>query len=127
MIKTSRNAHTLLAVSDSELFSRLAAGDATAWGDLAQLHGDDIRNTCSKVLRDPYDVEDAVQETLLKIHKYAASFDGACDASAKGWIVNLARWEAIKIARRGQQACFIAFDSTPAPEGSSSLEQKEIE
>jgi RNA polymerase sigma-70 factor (ECF subfamily) len=128
MMKTTRNSLKCSApVSENELLSRLAAGDLTAWSDLAHLYGDDIRITCSKVLRNRYDVEDAVQETLLKIHQYAASFDiMRHDALAKGWIMNLARWEAIKVARRRERYCFASFDSARAPEcGMSGLEQQE--
>lgn len=55
-----------------------------------------IRSICRRHLRDPHDVDDAAQETLLKLARHADAIDGSLTA----WISAAARSSSVDLIRR---------------------------
>ncbi len=81
--------------SDEELLARFA-DDAlprswreTAFRELSQRYRRRLFAVCLRVLRDPEDAEDAVQETFVKLARRADTFRG--DAKLSTWLYRIAR------------------------------------
>jgi len=60
--------------NDTELMTRLAAGDMAALGDLARRHQDKILSLSYRVLGDWHRAEDVAQETLLRVYRAAKRY-----------------------------------------------------
>lgn len=62
--------------ADSLLITQAQAGNKAALGRLLQRHERRITNHCTLIVRDPEVARDMAQETMLKIMKGLAQFDG---------------------------------------------------
>jgi RNA polymerase sigma-70 factor (ECF subfamily) len=65
--------------SDAELLARSAHGDSDAFGELAARHLDYLWFAALRILPDPGDAEEALQEALLKAHRAASTFLGGSE------------------------------------------------
>jgi len=92
--------------NEHNLVSQLQSGDEKALSDIYDLYSDALYGICLKILRNHTGMaEDAFQEAMVKIWKYASSYD-----PEKGklftWILNITRNTAIdyyrKMDRRSQ-------------------------
>jgi RNA polymerase sigma-70 factor (ECF subfamily) len=79
---------------DRALLGRVARGDVRALRTLYQEHAPRAMAIAVRVLRDPQEAEDIVQETFLELWRRAGQYDGA-RGGAVGWIVTIARSRAI--------------------------------
>lgn len=77
---------------DSALLEGLRAGEETAYEALIQRFEQPIFNIVSRLLDDPADAADVVQEVFLKVFRNVASFRG--ESSIKTWIYRIAVNEA---------------------------------
>jgi RNA polymerase sigma-70 factor (ECF subfamily) len=77
---------------DSSLLRGLRAGDESAYESLIQRFEQPIYNIISRLLDNPADAADVVQEVFLKVFRNVASFRG--DSSIKTWIYRIAVNEA---------------------------------
>jgi RNA polymerase sigma-70 factor (ECF subfamily) len=77
---------------DSILLHGLRTGEETAYESLIQRFEQPIYNIISRLLDDPADAADVVQEVFLKVFRNVASFRG--DSSLKTWIYRIAVNEA---------------------------------
>jgi RNA polymerase sigma-70 factor (ECF subfamily) len=77
---------------DSSLLRGLRAGDEAAYETLIQRFEQPIYNIISRLLDNPADAADVVQEVFLKVFRNVASFRG--DSSIKTWIYRIAVNEA---------------------------------
>ena len=60
--------------NDTELMTRLAAGDMEALGDLARRHQDKVLSLSYRVLGDWHRAEDVAQEAFLRVHRAAKNY-----------------------------------------------------
>ncbi len=60
--------------NDTELMTRLAAGDMAALGDIARRHQDKVLSLSYRVLGDWHRAEDVAQETFLRVHRAAKNY-----------------------------------------------------
>jgi len=81
-------------VSDTELLDAMIRGDATALGALYDRFGPRAYAIACRVLADPDDAEEVVQEAFLDLWRYATRYD-ARRASVLGWVITLTRTRAI--------------------------------
>jgi RNA polymerase sigma-70 factor (ECF subfamily) len=81
------------------LIARVALRDRAAFNALYQASAPKLFGVCRRILPASADAEDALQETYVKIWNKAGSFapDGR---SAFGWLISIARHQAIDMARR---------------------------
>jgi RNA polymerase sigma-70 factor (ECF subfamily) len=86
-------------VQDQALAERLRAGDEAAYEALIFRFEQPVFGVVSRLLEDPADAPDVVQEVFLKIFRNITSFRG--DSSLKTWIYRIAVNEA-----RNQQRWF---------------------
>jgi RNA polymerase sigma factor (sigma-70 family) len=84
--KTVEPAHN--AVTDAELLSRVAAGDGFAFGRLAERLGPMLRRVVFRLGLSETEVEDSLQETLIRIWQAAAGFRN--QSSVSTWACRIA-------------------------------------
>ena len=81
----------------SQSLSKVACGDMSGLADIYERSGKQIFALAFSILNDRADAEDAMQETFVKIAKYARSYDQ--NGFARAWIMAIARNAALDIAR----------------------------
>ena len=79
---------------DRELLSRVARGDVAALRTLYDEHAPRAMAIATRILRNPEDAEDVVQETFVELWRRARQFD-AGRGGAVAWVVTIARSRAI--------------------------------
>jgi RNA polymerase sigma-70 factor, ECF subfamily len=85
------------------VLAAVARGDHTAFGVLYDASAPAVLGTVRRVLRDPAQSEEVMQEVLLEIWRTAARFDPAA-GSATAWITTLAHRRAVDRVRSEQRA-----------------------
>lgn len=75
------------ADEDRRLAAACAKGDSAAFERIYRMHGERMKSIAFNHLGNVSDAEDAVQETLLKVHRAAASYTG--EASFSTWMVRI--------------------------------------
>ena len=86
------------APSDEELVRRVRAGAFGAFEVLVRRHGRRVERAVRSVLRDPADVEDAVQQALLQAFVGLRGFAGASTFAT--WVTRIGLNEALMRVRR---------------------------
>ncbi|MEM9188300.1 MAG: sigma-70 family RNA polymerase sigma factor [Myxococcota bacterium] len=86
------------ASSDEELLRRTAAGDRSAFAEFVTRHAGAVLRMARVFTRDHALAEDALQQTFLTAYQGAKSFRG--DASARTWLLTIARNTALRMAKR---------------------------
>lgn len=76
----------------------LKAGDRAAFAELVQRHYELIYRLAIKMLGNPQDAEDVLQETFIKAFKHIKDFDGRSSLST--WLYRIATNEALMFLRR---------------------------
>ena len=79
---------------DRELLGRVANGEIAALKRLYEEHAARAMAIAVRVLRDPNEAEDVVQETFLELWRRAPQYDGG-RGGAVAWVVTIARSRAI--------------------------------
>lgn len=67
------------ARSDRELLAAHRAGERRAFDELVRRHGDRLWSVALRVVRDPDDAADVVQEALVAAYRRAASYRGQAE------------------------------------------------
>jgi RNA polymerase sigma-70 factor (ECF subfamily) len=80
--------------SDETLIARMCTDDKEALGLLFRRYGRLIHSIGKKILHDPAEAEDFVQELFLHIFRKAYLFDSS-KGPARGWIVQTSYYEAL--------------------------------
>ncbi|MGC1481089.1 MAG: sigma-70 family RNA polymerase sigma factor [Chthoniobacterales bacterium] len=87
---------------DQELIRRLANGDETAVGELYDRFSRPLYSMVHRILRNPADAEEIVQDVFVSLWKNADTFDGN-RSSPFTWLVTIARNKSIDRLRRSQR------------------------
>jgi len=74
--------------TDTELVTRAKAGDREAFGLLVERHEASIYGLCIKMLRNPEDAEDCLQEVFVKAYKALPTFRE--EARFSTWVYRIA-------------------------------------
>ena len=108
MVEDSQNPERKLArmkdsgmqgLADSELLQRVSQGDQTAMASLYDRYSRIVYSVALRVLHDPFEAEDVMQEVLMQVWRGAPSFMVG-RGSLGGWLVVVARNRAIDVLRR---------------------------
>ena len=83
----------------ASIFSKIAAGDQSAFQHLYRENCSLVYTIAQRVLRDTSLAEDAVQETFVKIWRSARQFDAAL-GTPQSWISMIARNVALDLIRK---------------------------
>lgn len=81
------------------LIRRLAAGDQRALGEFYDLYAGLVNGLAIRILRDPTEAEDVVQEVFVQIWRQASRFDPS-RGSPEAWVCTMARTRALDRLRR---------------------------
>ncbi len=81
-------------VSDEALFTRIVAGEHEGLAFLFRRYARMVHVLGRRILRDPVEAEDLVQEVFLYIHRKSALFDST-KGSARSWIIQVAYTQAL--------------------------------
>ena len=79
---------------DVELLRRIAAGDRSAFAEFYDRHSTLMFSVACKILNDPGEAQDVLQETFLQIWEKAERFDPTL-GKASSWVATLTRNKAI--------------------------------
>ena len=114
-----------MAETDIEgLLARCGLGDRAAFGRLYGLIGGKLYGVAYRILGNRSEAEEAVQEAFVKIWHSAGRFQ-AGRGSAQGWLISIARNQAIDLLRsrrapaRDISQMFDLADPGPTPEASA--------
>ena len=91
---------------DVELFRRIADGDASAFAAVYDRYATFVHSVALKVLADPEEARDVLQQVFLTLHEKADRYDPALGAPP-AWLSTLARNRALDRvrARKTRQQC----------------------
>lgn len=92
--QTADNVSTLQSLSDEALIARICKGDMEAFAGLFRRYARIVRAVALRVLRDPSEAEDLLQDIFVLIHRFARGFDGS-KGSAQFWIIQMTYRRAI--------------------------------
>jgi len=87
--RAERHSGSTPRLSDEELMARVRSADAEALGLLFDRYARLVRTVAVRILLDPGEAEDSLQDTFLYIHRKASLFD-PLKGPAKAWIVQVA-------------------------------------
>jgi RNA polymerase sigma-70 factor, ECF subfamily len=87
---------------DNRLISECLAGNTAAFGDLVTRYQDRLYNTVFRLVNQPEDARDAVQEAFLSAYQSLASFKG--DSLFFTWLYRIAINTAISLKRKQRAA-----------------------
>lgn len=119
-------------LEDAHLLGRIAGGDSQAFTRLFDRHGTVVLGLLLRILRSRSEAEEMLQEVFLQVWRDAASYRPEA-ASAKGWILMIARSRAIDLvrsreARRRREEAVGTDPARPvavAPAGPERIEESE--
>ncbi len=83
-----------VAGADRAAFDRMADGDHDALGEIYDRHGRLIYSLALRIVRDPSDAEDVVQDVFTQAWRQARRYDAA-RGTALGWLLTLTRSRSI--------------------------------
>lgn len=86
--------------SERKFIERLRVGDAAACAQCVEMHSDGLYRLALRMMRDPHEAEDVLQETFLNAFKGLARFDGR--SSLKTWLHRIAYNTALMKLRRAK-------------------------
>ncbi len=78
----------------------LKAGDRAEFSRLVDLYSGSLFRLALRILGDPQDAEDVLQETFLKAYRALPSFEGRSSLST--WLYRIVTNEALMVIRRGK-------------------------
>ncbi len=85
--------------SDTQLMQGIAAGQQAAFQSFMQRHSKMVMQVLYRLLREPADVEDVMQETFLQIWQKSDRYDET-KASPAGYLTLIARSRALDLLRK---------------------------
>lgn len=84
----SLTARTVQAPDDTDLVRAAQRGDRRAFAQLVEKYEARVYNLARKMMRDPQDAEDVLQETFISVFRHLNDFQG--DAAFSTWLYRIA-------------------------------------
>jgi RNA polymerase sigma-70 factor (ECF subfamily) len=103
---------------ESDLIQRLRAGDKHACAECIDRHGAGVYRLALRMVSDPQEAEDVVQETFLSAFKAINSFEGR--AGLGTWLYRIAYNTALMRLRK-KQPLYVSIDAPTTPDEDDSL------
>jgi RNA polymerase sigma-70 factor (ECF subfamily) len=100
-----------------EILRRLTGGDGTALGEFYDLYAGLVNGLALRILRNPAEAEDVVQEVFVQVWRQAERYDRS-RGSAEAWLCTIARTRALdrlrrRVARREEPGEALPTPATP--------------
>jgi RNA polymerase sigma-70 factor (ECF subfamily) len=113
---TSKSRQANVSVDDLQLIADCLQGRTAAFGELVTRHQDRLYNTVMRLLDNPEDARDVVQEAFLHAYQSLHAFKG--DALFFTWLYRIAVNTAISMKRRDR----LVLRLQPAADGGAGLD-----
>lgn len=108
-------------ITDDDLISGAQRGDQRAFVELCDRYSSMVKNKILRILRNPEDAEDALQDTLLRAYTHLSSFRRSCKFST--WLTTIGVNSALMILRK-RKVRKESYASTSSPDsGATELQQ----
>ena len=110
----------MASAAAASLIRRLSSGDHKALGEFYDLYAGLVNGLAIRILRDPAEAEDTVQEVFVQVWRQAARYDAA-RGTPEAWLCAIVRTRAIdrlrrRLSRREQPDEPASPPATPTPE-----------
>lgn len=112
--------------TDEALLSRIQRDDREALALLFRRHARSVHSVVQRILGDPHEAEDVVQEVFLYIQRKGSLFDNS-KGTAPSWIVQVAYTQALLRRRRLKSQGYYASATTDKPQESESAPNSKTE
>lgn len=96
-------------LDDTELVHAAQRGDRRAFAQLVEKYAARVYNLARKMMRDPQDAEDVLQETFISVFRHLNDFQG--DASFSTWLYRIATNAALMKLRARKPPTFSLDES----------------
>jgi RNA polymerase sigma factor (sigma-70 family) len=112
---------------DAELVARVGHGDRDAAQALINRHLPKLMSLARRMLNDPFEAEDAVQESFLRLWKHAAAWRPG-QAKFETWLYRVALNQCYDRLRRKPMANLddAAHVADPAPDPEAALDRSDV-
>jgi len=98
---------------DYEVLRRVARGDQAALAELIRRHQGRLYRVAYRLLRDPQEAEDVLQEVFLKVLEHAHRFEP--HASVRAWLHRITANHCLNLLRRRHPQQSLDQDDAPVP------------
>ena len=98
-----------MTTDEKQLLARLKASDKSAYAELVREHSSNIYNLALKMMGDPAEAEEVLQETFLQAVKHIKNFRGQSKLGT--WLYRIATNQALMKLRR-KQPIKVSLDET---------------
>jgi RNA polymerase sigma-70 factor (ECF subfamily) len=107
---------TLTFINDQELIAGLKTHEAQACEQLIADYADMVYRVCYRILQDPGDAEDAMQETFITVYRSIDSFRG--DSKLSSWLYRVAANKSLSIlrSRKRKQSLNVSLETDEGDE-----------
>lgn len=95
---------------ESEWLAQAQQGDEQAFAKLVEQYQTPVFNLCYRMLGDPYEAEDAAQETFLRAYRAMRRYDSSRPFAT--WLLSIASHHCIDLIRRRRMR-LVPIDSLP--------------
>ena len=84
--------------SDEKLIKQVLSGKKSAWICIVKRYEKQVYNYALRMINDPEDAQDLMQDVFVAVFKSLSSFKGDCPF--KGWILKIAYYRCVEFYRR---------------------------
>jgi RNA polymerase sigma-70 factor (ECF subfamily) len=110
--------------NDSELVHAAQRGDQRAFAQLVEKYEARVYNLARKMMRDPQDAEDVLQETFISVFRHLKDFQG--DSSFSTWLYRIAT-NASLMKLRGRKTPALSLDEPAESDGDGALPREIVD
>jgi RNA polymerase sigma-70 factor (ECF subfamily) len=112
-MEESSNLLLQAADADRKLMERIRSGDKAACAECIELHSPAIYRLALRLMKNPDEAEDVVQETFLSAFRGISRFDGR--STLRTWLFRIA-WNAAMMRLRRKEPDFLSVEDASEPE-----------
>ncbi len=112
-------------VSDADLLAAHVAGSPAAFSELVRRHQNRLWAVALRMVRDPDDAADVVQDALLKAFRRAGTFRG--DAAVSTWLHRIVVTTALDSLRAAARGDIVAFEAVDPPDSHDRVAAREAQ
>ena len=95
---------------DRTVIERARSGDSSAKKQIYDCYSRYLSATCARLLPDPVDQGDVLQESFIKIFTSLDKFEFRGEGSFRAWVRQIMVNEALKLIRKRRQSFFVRLD-----------------
>jgi len=114
----------MINIEEDFSIENLKSGDRREFARLVEMYSGRIYNLALRILNDPQDAEDVLQETFIKAYRALPSFEGRSKLST--WLFRIASNEALMLIRKSRPELILTMEQRDNQQVDTDLEEPEI-